>query len=250
MKKQLNLSKPKSITEDAAPLLASFKAFISSLLLSCLSVLTLTLIWDSSKTWLYQPISLSISSDSPALLLPLLGVFTLLSFYSLWVTVSHLTVATALALHQQGKSVNLAKLAELRFLSRGAKAYLRKALVTSTLVSSLAFSAASATAADPEELRWGNTPASPTASSTFTPPPQVLPATSPATARESSASTWQVSPGDCLWSIAKQHLGSEDLHLINNYWHAIWDANREVIGDNPNLIYPGQVLTLPVLQAK
>ncbi|MDO5060396.1 MAG: LysM peptidoglycan-binding domain-containing protein [Actinomycetaceae bacterium] len=256
MGKKLNL--PKEGTQDTAVLLASFKAFTSSLLLSCLAVLVLALIWDSSKAWLNQPVSLSVSTDSPALLLPLLGIFTLLSFYSLWVTVSHLVAATALALHQQGKSVNLAKLAELRILSGGAKAYLQKALITSTLVSSLAFSAASATTADPEELRWGSANTSPTVTNTFTPSTQVLPAASPTATAEPSApattsapaSTWQVSPGDCLWSIAKQHLGTEDLYLINNYWHTIWDANREVIGDNPNLIYPGQVLTLPVLQPK
>jgi len=51
------------------------------------------------------------------------------------------------------------------------------------------------------------------------------------------AKTYVVKAGDCLSLIAKNN-GYSD-------WHTIYDANRSVIGDNPNLIYAGQVLTLP-----
>lgn len=28
-------------------------------------------------------------------------------------------------------------------------------------------------------------------------------------------------------------------------WHVIWQANRDVVGDDPDLIHPGQALRLP-----
>ena len=45
--------------------------------------------------------------------------------------------------------------------------------------------------------------------------------------------------GDFLRKIAKAFYGDE------NQWKKIYDANRTVIGPNPNLILPGQVLTIP-----
>ena len=51
--------------------------------------------------------------------------------------------------------------------------------------------------------------------------------------------TYTVKSGDCLWNIAKKYYnnGSE--------YKKIYEANKESIGGNPNLIYAGQVLTLP-----
>jgi hypothetical protein len=51
--------------------------------------------------------------------------------------------------------------------------------------------------------------------------------------------TYSVVRGDCLWNIAKKFYGSGSKYTV------IYDANRAVIGGNPNLIYPGQVLTIP-----
>lgn len=48
--------------------------------------------------------------------------------------------------------------------------------------------------------------------------------------------TYTVQPDDCL-SVIGDNLG------VN--WHKIYEANRELIGDNPDLIYPGQVLVIP-----
>lgn len=45
--------------------------------------------------------------------------------------------------------------------------------------------------------------------------------------------------GDSLWAIAKRNYGD------GGKWKAIYDANRDLIGANPNLIYAGQVLALP-----
>ncbi len=55
-----------------------------------------------------------------------------------------------------------------------------------------------------------------------------------------------VKRGDNLWNIAKDHLptGASNAE-INREWHRWYDANRQVIGDNPDLILPGQVLRPP-----
>jgi nucleoid-associated protein YgaU len=50
--------------------------------------------------------------------------------------------------------------------------------------------------------------------------------------------TITVQPGDSLSKIAKRELGDA------NKWHAIYEANRDKI-TNPDLIHPGEVLTLP-----
>jgi hypothetical protein len=55
-----------------------------------------------------------------------------------------------------------------------------------------------------------------------------------------------VRQGDCLWHLAEASAapGSSDAE-IDHRWRAIWRANREVIGADPNLIVPGQHLTMP-----
>lgn len=55
------------------------------------------------------------------------------------------------------------------------------------------------------------------------------------------AGTYTVVKGDCLWNIAKRFYGD------GSKYTAIYNANRGVIGGNPNLIYPGQVLSIPAL---
>lgn len=50
--------------------------------------------------------------------------------------------------------------------------------------------------------------------------------------------TYTVVTGDCLWGIAKKFYGNGSKYTI------IYDANKDKI-TNPNLIYPGQVLTIP-----
>lgn len=52
--------------------------------------------------------------------------------------------------------------------------------------------------------------------------------------------------GDSLWSIAARHLGPEaTASQIDAEWHRWFAANRLVIGDDPNAIRPGQVLSSP-----
>lgn len=48
-----------------------------------------------------------------------------------------------------------------------------------------------------------------------------------------------VRPGDNLFKIAKMELGD------GNRWPQIYDANKSVIGPDPNLIFPGQQLVMP-----
>ena len=52
------------------------------------------------------------------------------------------------------------------------------------------------------------------------------------------SSQYTVQPGDSLWSIAANHLGG------GYNWTELYNWNRSVVGSNPNLIYPGEVLTL------
>lgn len=70
----------------------------------------------------------------------------------------------------------------------------------------------------------------------------------PATARccpRSRDRRWIVSSGDTLWSIAAAVLATDDERSIARYWPRIHRVNRDVIGANPDVIHPGQVLTLP-----
>lgn len=60
-------------------------------------------------------------------------------------------------------------------------------------------------------------------------------------AAASGGTTYTVKKGDCLWTIAEQFYGSGN----GASWREIYEANKGVIGSNPNLIYPGQVFTIP-----
>ena len=50
--------------------------------------------------------------------------------------------------------------------------------------------------------------------------------------------TYTVKPGDTLWGIAERFLGK------GSRWREIYYANQAIIGANPNIIYPGQKLTI------
>ena len=61
---------------------------------------------------------------------------------------------------------------------------------------------------------------------------------SSSTAPADQGQSYTVQSGDSLSKIAKRVYGDA------NKWHTIFDANRDKI-KNPDLIHPGQVLTLP-----
>jgi LysM repeat protein len=56
---------------------------------------------------------------------------------------------------------------------------------------------------------------------------------------KSQPKTYTVKKGDSLWKIAKNVYGD------GSKWRQIYEANKKVIGKNPNLIYPGQKLVIP-----
>lgn len=68
----------------------------------------------------------------------------------------------------------------------------------------------------------------------------------PASRNHATRSSHQVVVGDSLWSIASHEL-SDDASPpeILEYSLRIHSANLDVMGDNPNILYPGQTLTLP-----
>jgi resuscitation-promoting factor RpfA len=55
-----------------------------------------------------------------------------------------------------------------------------------------------------------------------------------------------VQAGDSLWKIAARHLGpGATAQATAIAWHQWFAANRQVVGDNPDLIHPGQRLRPP-----
>lgn len=74
------------------------------------------------------------------------------------------------------------------------------------------------------------------------PKPEKKPVVQQKKKRETSSApkvkTYTVKPGDCLWNIAKKYYGN------GAQYTKIYNANKGKI-KNPNLIYPGQVLTIP-----
>jgi nucleoid-associated protein YgaU len=67
-------------------------------------------------------------------------------------------------------------------------------------------------------------------------------------ARDPKLTHHTVMPGDTLWDIAGQVLATKDQARIARYWPMIHRENREIIGADPNLLNPGQVLSLPPLR--
>lgn len=79
------------------------------------------------------------------------------------------------------------------------------------------------------------------ATATLPPPSPTPPTPTPPTPTPTPSvpTTYTVVPGDSLWKIAATLCGDP------LKWKDIYAANRAVIGPDPNLIFPGQVLTIP-----
>jgi nucleoid-associated protein YgaU len=64
-----------------------------------------------------------------------------------------------------------------------------------------------------------------------------------------TSSTHTVVKGESLWKIARMVLSSGSSNPsgteISDLWRSIYDMNLMLIGEDPNLIHPGQVLQLP-----
>ena len=96
-----------------------------------------------------------------------------------------------------------------------------------------------AAAREPQAAPSSSTPPRPPEGPTPTPPPpRPDPATRP---RETAARERRVEvrKGDCLWTLAAEVLGrgASDAD-IDRYWRTIYAANRDVVGGDPDLIFP------------
>lgn len=65
------------------------------------------------------------------------------------------------------------------------------------------------------------------------------PATDGATDAPAETVSYTIERGDCLWNIAKEHMGD------GLKWQEIYELNQNVLGSNPDLIYPGTTIQLP-----
>lgn len=75
----------------------------------------------------------------------------------------------------------------------------------------------------------------------FDPGKTARPEKAPAKKEYNFIATHTVESGDTLSGLAKKFYGSE----AQAYWMEIYEANKEVIGDSPNVILIGQVLNIP-----
>ena len=66
-----------------------------------------------------------------------------------------------------------------------------------------------------------------------------IPSPTPKPTPHPTTQRYTVQPGDTLWDIASH------FYHNGNKWPYIYRANRALIGSNPSLIHPGQVLTIP-----
>jgi nucleoid-associated protein YgaU len=78
-----------------------------------------------------------------------------------------------------------------------------------------------------------------TASSPVVPSASPPPATTSASGGGGNEQTYEIQSGDTLLSIAEQFYGD------NSQWRKIYDANRDVIGSNPDALKVGTTLKIP-----
>jgi hypothetical protein len=83
------------------------------------------------------------------------------------------------------------------------------------------------------------------------PPRQPTVGPAPRPIRRPLPRTVRVRPGDCLWSLAARDLAARrsgprpaDIAVA---WHRWYADNRPVIGPDPGLLHPGEVLRVPLL---
>lgn len=107
---------------------------------------------------------------------------------------------------------------------------------------------------DPASLDWGGAPTAPGLDWPAAPGGQDAVETSvqgaPLPAGDAAPEVVVVQPGDTLWELAEQHLAERDGAAPSDAgtaaaWPAWWQANREAVGDDPDLLLPGTPLTPP-----
>jgi nucleoid-associated protein YgaU len=62
--------------------------------------------------------------------------------------------------------------------------------------------------------------------------------------------SYVIQPGDTLWDVAEAHISPSQRSpsRIDRYWRQVYLANRDVLGDDPDLIRPGARVVLPAFQ--
>ena len=125
--------------------------------------------------------------------------------------------------------------------------------VTSTPVTSTPATSTPATATAPTPPPTDPAPMTSTdpVAPGFTPaPPRVRPQADPgllgARVTAATADEVVVHRGDSLWSIAGRHLGPDaSAAEVDRSWREWFSLNRDTVGEDPDLILPGQVLRVP-----
>jgi nucleoid-associated protein YgaU len=166
----------------------------------------------------------------------------------------HLTLAGPDAFTAARKQVELAhsKQVELAHNSQPASQQVNSAVTPTPPADTSSSAGATSPAGRPEPATPPPTMAPPAANITLPGAPMtaLTPALSPLPADETApAATWTVLAGDDLWSIAQQvqaqalgRAATDD--ETSPYWAQLLDANRAAL-DGPDLLYAGQVLTIP-----
>jgi nucleoid-associated protein YgaU len=95
-------------------------------------------------------------------------------------------------------------------------------------------------------LDWPATPNAPSSAEPSSPTAGMTPGEDPGSGPSAARDMVTVQRGDTLWSIAAAHLGPQATTAdVAAEWPRWYQANRSVIGDDPDLILPGQQLTPP-----
>lgn len=182
---------------------------------------------------------------------PLLALLALLA----WALVAWLAVTVLLTAggHLPGRAGHALQALARRVAPATVRRGVEVALGLTVVVGTLASPAAAATPA----LDWSTTPAGDAAAPDLdwsatrdaaAPPP----AAPPAPAR-SGTDHVVVQPGDTLWGLAEQELRDRRAGPaaaptdadVAAAWPAWWSANREAVGDDPDLLQPGTPLARP-----
>lgn len=118
-------------------------------------------------------------------------------------------------------------------------------VAAAVLAFSLTRFAAAAATTPPPAVRLEERPGLPDAAPDSEAAPDLEAAPDPASVRSHT-----VQPGECLWRIAAAWLRADSESepssaAVAAFWPTIYVENEEIIGDDPNLILPGQVLRIP-----
>ena len=164
-------------------------------------------------------------------------------------------VAIALRLGDAGRAVTVADVVTLPFVRSVVQAGLGVGLVGATVAAVAAHPAPRSAPTSADAAIAAADPSPPPTMATIPDPNDsghAEPVTDGVGVTRTVVRTWTVAPGDHLWSIAERALTTSlgrapsEAEVVP-YWEALVDTNRHVLADpgNPDLIFSGQVLTLP-----